>query len=99
VTAKRLRWRRAAFPEAGGRWDTSMNRAVWMRDHGDDVEAWRGGKRLATVTPYASGWAWRLESGAARGEAESLGEAKLDAAAAVRAGDAGSTPAPGGPST
>lgn len=53
------RWRKAKFPEAGGRWDTSMNRAIWNRDHGRDVELWRGGVKLARVYPSGNGWHYR----------------------------------------
>lgn len=49
------RWRKAKNPEAGGRWDTPMNRMIWNRDHGQDVELTRDGVVLATVSP-GGGW-------------------------------------------
>lgn len=84
---KPIRWRRSSFPEAGSRLDTAMNRAVWVRDHGSDVEAWRDGKHLATCFPRPGGWAWRLVGVPMVGTALDLKIAKRDAVAAIKEGD------------
>jgi hypothetical protein len=63
VTTQRkppARWRKARFPEAGTRWDTPMNRMVWERDHGDDLELWQGEKQLAYIKPGNGGWVWSV---------------------------------------
>ena len=63
MTAQRkppARWRKARNPDAGGRWDTPMNRMIWNRDHGQDLEFWQGGKELAYIKPGHGGWMWRV---------------------------------------
>lgn len=81
------RWRAARFPEAGGRWDTPVNRFVWNRDKGRDVELWRGRKHLATVKPDG---AWFVHVGARdKGWCATVAEAK---AAAKLAATKGETP-------
>lgn len=63
MSAKRsppARWRKAVNPDKGTRWDTAVNRSLWQRDHGQDLELWRDGRKLATVTRVRGGWQWRL---------------------------------------
>lgn len=57
------RWRKAKNPDAGGRWDTPMNRYLWHRDHGQDRELWRGDVLLATAKPDGS---WHVRVGTDR---------------------------------
>lgn len=74
------RWRKAKDPNIGTRWNTPMNRFVWDRDHGRDIELWRGEKHIATVNTETL--AWRVEVGPtprSRGRATSLDLAKAAA--------------------
>ena len=80
-----MRWRRAKNPDAGGRWDTPMNRMIWHRDHGNDLELVQSGQILATVRPSG---AWSLDVGPNRLRtqvASSVDDAKSAAVEAVRA--------------
>lgn len=80
------RWRKAKNPEAGGRWDTPMNRMVWNRDHGQDVELTRGGVVLATVSP-GGGWVVHGAS-SVRGRESDVEKAKARVRAVIRERDA-----------
>ena len=79
------RWRKAKFPDAGSRWDTPINRHIWHRDYGQDVELWSAGKCIAVVREDGS-WAAGIRGtdgswndDVRRGRAKSVDEAKREA--------------------
>lgn len=80
VRMKPARWRKARWPKAGTRWATPMNRIIWQRDHGDDMELWRDTERLAVAYPDGSWW---VDAGPGKprhtGKAETQDDAKLQA--------------------